>query len=197
MHPGRLLIGLLALALLLSTAARGEDSQKGAGEASIARSEPVAKTIDTARFISFWEGYLPRCDDSLDGMATIGYGHVIRFSPCTAADRLEVWSRADALRQLRADIAGARTAVLEMVRVPTSLSVRAALTSFAFNVGAEALRTSTLLRELNAGRFRAAAEQFRLWVHGPGAERLPGLVRRREAERRLFLSGLPRLSGDF
>lgn len=61
-----------------------------------------------------------------------------------------------------------------------------ALVDFAYNAGAQALRTSTLLKRVNEGAFELAAEQFGRWVYGDG-KRLNGLVTRREAERRLFL----------
>jgi GH24 family phage-related lysozyme (muramidase) len=61
-----------------------------------------------------------------------------------------------------------------------------AMVSFAFNVGLNAYRGSTLLRKHNAGDFAGAAAEFPRWVYA-GGEVLPGLVRRREAERTLYL----------
>lgn len=63
----------------------------------------------------------------------------------------------------------------------------AALVSFAYNLGCEALRGSTLMRRLNAGDIQGAADQFGQWIHAGGTT-LPGLVRRRAAERALFLT---------
>jgi lysozyme len=70
-----------------------------------------------------------------------------------------------------------------------------ALVSFAFNVGsdiddddkAEGLGDSTLLKKLKAGDRAGAAAEFMKWVNAKGRV-LPGLVRRRAAERRLFLT---------
>ena len=64
-----------------------------------------------------------------------------------------------------------------------------ALTSFAYNVGIHALSESTLLRLINAGHPRAAADEFGKWVHASGHVP-PGLVTRRAKEREVFLSGL-------
>lgn len=61
-----------------------------------------------------------------------------------------------------------------------------ALVSFAYNCGLNALRTSTLLRKVNAKDFAGAANEFSKWVRG-GGKVLPGLVRRRNAEKELFL----------
>lgn len=60
-----------------------------------------------------------------------------------------------------------------------------ALVSFAFNVGVGALRHSTLLKKLRAGDKQGAADQLPRWVKANGKV-LPGLVKRREAERALF-----------
>lgn len=62
-----------------------------------------------------------------------------------------------------------------------------ALVSFSFNVGLEALAKSTLLKKLKSGGPLAAAPEFAKWVRA-GGKVLPGLVKRREAERQLFLT---------
>ena len=62
----------------------------------------------------------------------------------------------------------------------------AALLSFAYNVGTRALRDSTLLRLLNGGDAKGAAEEFGKWVYASGHV-LNGLVTRRKLERAVFL----------
>ena len=62
-----------------------------------------------------------------------------------------------------------------------------ALVSFTYNLGARSLSTSTLLKKLNAGDYRGAADEFPRW-NKAGGQVLAGLTRRREAERSLFLS---------
>lgn len=61
-----------------------------------------------------------------------------------------------------------------------------ALVDFAYNLGVNQLKASTLMRKLNTGDYEGAAQEFGKWVHGDGKV-LPGLVTRREAERKLFL----------
>jgi hypothetical protein len=73
------------------------------------------------------------------------------------------------------------------VTAPLTQNQFDALVCFAFNVGNGALLSSTLLRELNKRDYAAAANQFLRWNKAGGHE-LPGLTRRREAERRLFLA---------
>ena len=60
-----------------------------------------------------------------------------------------------------------------------------ALVSFAYNVGIGNLKSSTLLRKLNAGDYDGAALEFHRWKRSNGRV-LPGLVRRRAAEALLF-----------
>lgn len=60
------------------------------------------------------------------------------------------------------------------------------LVSFAYNVGVASLKSSTLLRMLNAGDKRGAAEQFLRWDRAAG-KRMLGLHRRRVSERAMFL----------
>lgn len=60
-----------------------------------------------------------------------------------------------------------------------------AIVDFAYNLGVGRLQTSTLRRKINAGDWRGAQEQLRLWVYG-GGRKLLGLVSRREAECQLL-----------
>ena len=62
-----------------------------------------------------------------------------------------------------------------------------AVTDFAYNLGSSRLRNSTLRKRLNEKRLDLAAVELRKWVNG-GGRRLPGLVRRREAEIALLLN---------
>jgi len=78
-------------------------------------------------------------------------------------------------------------AVRRYVTVPINQGQFDALVDFAYNAGAQNLRTSTLLRKLNAGDYEGASREFGRWVNGGGVV-LQGLVTRREKERRLFIS---------
>jgi lysozyme len=63
-----------------------------------------------------------------------------------------------------------------------------ATVSFAFNVGLGNLQSSTLRMQYNRGDIEGAADEFLKWTKASGKV-LKGLVRRREAERALFLTG--------
>ncbi|MCU0524288.1 MAG: lysozyme [Elainella sp. Prado103] len=77
--------------------------------------------------------------------------------------------------------------VLQVVTVPLTVNQFSALVSFTYNVGEATLRHSSLLRNLNAGRYQAAAKEFDRWVY-IGTSCLTKLIARRSAERSLFLS---------
>jgi len=85
------------------------------------------------------------------------------------------------------DIEYFEQAVSELVTVPLTSNQFSSLVSFTFNLGRDSLRISTLLRELNEGKYESAAEQLLRW-NKIGEVVEPGLTRRREAERELFLT---------
>lgn len=121
------------------------------------------------------------------GKPTIGYGHVIHAGE--AFD--EPLSEGDALELLLTDLPNYETRVLNLVEVELTQGQFDALVSFAYNLGTNALATSTLLNRLNSGDVAAAADEFLRWnkatVKGQKVV-LAGLTARREAEQELFLS---------
>lgn len=75
--------------------------------------------------------------------------------------------------------------IVRASKFPLEQSQLDALTSFAYNLGFGALAASTLWRKLQARDVAGAAAQFDRWNLG-GGKVLPGLVKRRAAERALF-----------
>jgi lysozyme len=63
------------------------------------------------------------------------------------------------------------------------------LVSFAFNVGLGNLQRSGLRMKTNRGEYEDAADEFLKWTKA-GGKVLPGLVKRRNDERALYLSGV-------
>lgn len=115
---------------------------------------------------------------------TIGVGHT------AGVKRGMEWTDDQIDAALDKDLEHYAFHVNKMVMVSITQSQFDALVSFAFNVGINALRKSTLLRLLNNGQALAAAEEFLKWdkatVNGK-KKALPGLTIRREMERALFL----------
>jgi lysozyme len=138
---------------------------------------------------------------------TIGYGHVlyqnqirlpmVRKEGYTGLIRSEhplnpednrVWSKEEINSLFATDIAGFESGVLRLVPNSSGSQGRFdALVSFAFNAGLGNLQRSTIRMKANRGDWEGAAEAFMAWTKGGGKE-LPGLVKRRLAEKALFLS---------
>ncbi|WP_326902822.1 lysozyme [Kosakonia cowanii] len=120
------------------------------------------------------------------GVLTIGYGWTqpvdgkpIRIGMTIKEETAE--------RLLRTGLVSYESDVSKLVKVKLTQGQFDALVSFTYNLGARALSTSTLLKKLNAGNYRGAADEFPRW-NKAGGKALAGLTRRREAERALFLS---------
>lgn len=115
------------------------------------------------------------------GILTIGYGHTHAVK---AGDAITA-EKADAF--LREDLQVAELTVNTNVKVKLTQGQFDALVSFVFNLGSGNFVKSTLIKKLNAGDYAGAADEFGKWVNA-GGKRLPGLVKRRAAEREVFLT---------
>ncbi|MGE8467321.1 MAG: lysozyme [Pseudomonas putida] len=95
-------------------------------------------------------------------------------------------SMEQAERMLLNDVQRFEPEVERLITSPLSQNQWDAMISFTYNLGAANLESSTLRRLINAGNYVAAADQFPRW-NKAGGKVLAGLVRRRAAERDLFL----------
>jgi GH24 family phage-related lysozyme (muramidase) len=134
------------------------------------------------------------------GIWTIGWGHAITYQgvflrgPQNKGIARALYPGGITIEQaemlLRGELVSFARDVLRLATVPLDDGQFAALVSFAFNCGSGNLASSTLLRKLNQGDYAGAADQFLRWNkarrNGVLVE-LPGLTRRRRAERALFL----------
>lgn len=117
------------------------------------------------------------------GVLTIGYGHT--GPDVQPGMRI---TEEEAERLLWADTESAQQTVSSFVSVKLNQNEYDALVSFTFNVGPTAFVNSTMLRLLNHGADRkVVAGEFGRWVKAGSDEVIPGLVRRREEEKKLFL----------
>jgi len=119
------------------------------------------------------------------GVLTIGYGHTGLQHKDGTVYPGRVITKEKAEELLRYDLNQFERRVETFVKVPLTGDQFSALVSFDFNTGA--LHKSTLLKKLNAKDYKGAADEFLKWTRG-GGRILNGLVRRRKAERALFLS---------
>ena len=115
------------------------------------------------------------------GIPTIGYGHTagVKMGDTCTEEQADAW--------LEEDAQTATSGVEKSLQVSCNQNQFDALTSFTFNVGVGAEAHSTLAKLMNAGDIQGTADQFLVWDHVNGVPNA-GLLRRRQAERTLFLS---------
>lgn len=114
------------------------------------------------------------------GILTIGYGstgsHVKSGMTITKEQAEEL---------LKQDVSRFEKGVNDLVKVPLTQNQFDALVSFSFNLGLGNLKSSTLLRKLNASDYSGAANEFLRWNRAGGVV-LKGLTRRRQTEKDIF-----------
>lgn len=128
------------------------------------------------------------------GVLTIGCGHTTAAGPPTVTAGLTI-TEAECDAILSRDLTKFEAVINALVKVPLSQNAFDALASFVFNVGGGAFAKSTLLKRLNAGDKAGAADQFLVW-NKAGGKTLQGLVNRRRAERKQFLTPDPATTGS-
>ena len=132
-----------------------------------------------------YEGLRRRSDPLPGGGWIVGYGHTR-----SAREGVEVTER-EAEYLLRYDLQDFEEFVSHSVHAPLNQNEFDALVSFAWNVGKDSFGKSDVLNYVNAGEMLAAAESFSAWRKARIGGRLivvDALVRRRSAEKNLFLS---------
>ncbi|MGG5150449.1 MULTISPECIES: lysozyme [Alcaligenes] len=133
--------------------------------------------------VAAWEGRSLVAYVDPVGIPTIcdGYTHGVKLGDVATPERCDALTEQEVRRAL--------AVVDRSVSYPLPDEVRVALSSFVYNVGAGAYAKSTLLRKLRARDIGGACQELDRWVYASG-RKLRGLERRRQAERRLCLSGL-------
>lgn len=146
-------------------------------------------------FIESFEGLILQAyDDANDhiipaggtpqGVLTIGYGHTSAAgAPTVHPGQTITKEQADAI--LATDLSKVEANVNRVVKVPLTQNQFDALVSFDFNTGA--LARSSILTALNKSDYEDAANRILLY-NKAGGKVLKGLVRRREAEKKVFLT---------
>lgn len=118
-------------------------------------------------------------------IATIGFGS-IRYPNGNKVKLGDKTTKAQAKEYKLHDLKEFESTVNTSVKVPLTQNQYDALVSLSYNIGSGAFKNSTLLKKLNSGDYKGAAEQFLVW-NKVSSKKVQGLVNRREAERNLFL----------
>lgn len=120
------------------------------------------------------------------GVWTVGWGHTadVHEGMRITGERAEEWLRWD-IEQVEKDLP-------EAIHVPLTQGQHDALVSLCFNLRGGARRLPRiaphLVARIDAGDWTGAANEF-LDINRANGRVLPGLTRRREAERALFVGG--------
>lgn len=136
--------------------------------------------------IKFFEGFREKAYLCPAGIPTYGYGE-------TSGVRLGMSiTEPEALALLEKRYDEFEAQVLSLVRTHPTENQLGALTSFAYNLGIGNLKKSSLLRNFNLGKMDEAADGFLKWTYAKDPHTgelvvLPGLLKRRSAEKDLFV----------
>jgi lysozyme len=136
-----------------------------------------------ADFIEPFEGFSATAYRCPAGVLTIGYGHT---ADVKEGDTI---TKAAARKLMIAHIKRDNLAIDRYVKVKLTDNQRIALLSFVYNLGEGNLKSSTLLKELNKGKFDRVPHELNKWVKDTSKGKpvtLKGLVKRRAAEGALF-----------
>jgi lysozyme len=137
--------------------------------------------------IKRWEGLMLNAYTCSAGVWTIGYGHTAKAGP-PDVKKGDVITKEAAEEILKADLVKFEDVVNRAVKSSISQEQFDALVSFTYNLGPGNFQASTLLKLINNNEFGAAADEFIKWNKAGGKE-LPGLTKRRLAEKELYLKG--------
>jgi len=134
-------------------------------------------------FIKSFEGFKPYVYKDIAGLNTIGYGHLIRKGEVFP----ETISEEEGEIILKRDLYKAERSILRNINVPLFDNQFNSLVSWVFNIGSGAIQRSTLRMKLNRGDdIDDVGDEFLKWVYA-GGRRIKGLIRRRKAERLMFI----------
>lgn len=141
-----------------------------------------------------WAAIAVTCVSGFEGLRQYAYNDPVGIPTIcfgeTKGVQLGQYATVDECKGMLADsLEIANKSVDECVWVPLSDYRRAALVSFTYNAGGRNFCRSTLVKKLNAGDTVGACNELRKWTYAKGIQ-LPGLVKRREAEREMCLRGL-------
>lgn len=122
------------------------------------------------------------------GVPTIGYGTVYKpdgtkvtmSDPAITEATAELWL-INSMQGICSSVVKASPILL------THEPAWGAIADFVYNLGLSRYRSSTLKKRIDEGDFEAAGEELLRWVRGGGVV-LPGLVKRRVAEKELMLT---------
>lgn len=136
---------------------------------------------NATKLVAQFEGLSLHAYQDQGGIWTIGYGHTqgVKAGDICTTEQALIW--------LGGDLGVADAALARLATVPLTQNEYDALTSLVFNIGQGNFAKSTVLGQLKQGFYPEAADAILMWNKVAGVVN-NGLVRRRAAERALFLT---------
>ncbi len=113
------------------------------------------------------------------GVWTIGYGHT---KDVKEGDKI---NRDEADYLLQEEMIEYESYINDFVEVPLEQNQFDALCSWVYNLGPTNLKNSTMLKVLNEEKYSDVPQEIKRW-NKAGGEVLDGLIKRREAEAKMF-----------
>lgn len=142
----------------------------------------MAIAQSTLDYIIEEEGFKNKAYKDSKGLPTIGVGHLIKKDE---PHLLNATLTDEQVRELlRSDLKWCSEAVESSVRVSLPQASMDALYSLCYNIGETQFKNSTVVKRLNSGDYKGAADAILMW------SKQPELLPRRKREKALFLSGV-------
>jgi len=133
----------------------------------------------TIELVMHFEGFRTKAYQDSNGKWTIGVGHLIRPQDRYMLHR--ELSEAEVIGLLHQDLKKCSDALESAIKVMVNRTQADALHSLCHNIGPDRMIRSEVIYYLNQGDKQKAADAFMNWT-------TPGLKKRRQAERALFLA---------
>ena len=146
-----------------------------AAAASIAIATPLIAT---------WEGLETQAYKDIGGVWTVCYGETEKIQIG------KIYSKEECDELLRARVPDYYTSAMRHVSRDIPITMRAAITSFVYNIGEGNWKKSTMLKKVNKGDLKGACEELDRWVY-VARMYVRGLYNRRQREKQLCLAELP------
>lgn len=164
-------------------------SRPGAADAILThhQARPFRTNVAGLSIIKAFEGFRAAPYRDPVGIPTIGWGSTWGLNGKRVTMAHKKISQADGEALLVRQIRHVEKSIRRLVRVALTENEFSALVSFTHNLGSGNLQRSTLRMKLNREDYRGAADEFPKWRLA-GGRILAGLVRRRRAERALFIA---------
>lgn len=99
----------------------------------------------------------------------------------------KTYTKEECIAQLDYDLARHAEGMMKCTKVPLTEGQKIAFTDFTFNVGVSAYCSSTVAKKANQGDIKGSCDALLMWNKVNGKV-INGLVKRREAERKICLA---------